>query len=163
IFVNLPGLDLHGPQALPQTQQLMQALQTDVYRYEGSINKLSVDEKGLTLVAALGLPPLTHEDDAIRGVQAAAAMQESLQDLGLCSGIGVTTGRVYCGEVGSPRRREYSLLGDVVNLAARLMVAASENILCDAATQRAAQARLRFEALPPISVKGKAESIPVYR
>ncbi|MCI0455378.1 MAG: AAA family ATPase [Gemmataceae bacterium] len=162
-FVNLPGLNLIGPDALSQTQQLMLALQEAIYRYEGSINKLSVDEKGITLVAAMGLPPLTHEDDAARGVQAAQAIQESLRDLRRRSGIGVTTGRIYCGEVGSARRREYTIMGDVVNLAARLMMAAPESILCDAATQQAAQAHLHFEALPPLVVKGKTEPIPVYR
>jgi len=67
IFVNLPDLDYTMP--LEQAQAVMQALQTAVYRYEGSINKLSVDDKGVTLVAAMGLPPLAHEDDAARGVR----------------------------------------------------------------------------------------------
>ena len=52
---------------MEQTHAVVRALQATLYRYEGSFNKLSVDEKGLTLVAALGLPPLAHEDDARRG------------------------------------------------------------------------------------------------
>ena len=124
----------------------MQALQTALYRYEGSINKLNVDDKGVTLVAALGLPPLTHEDDAARGVQAALAMQAKLRELGLRCSIGITSGRAFCGEVGNAPRREYTMIGEVVNLAARLMQAAPDDILCDAATYQAAQARLDFDA-----------------
>ena len=41
-------------------------LQAELYRFEGSVNKLNVDEKGASLLAALGLPPLAHEDDARR-------------------------------------------------------------------------------------------------
>jgi len=124
IFLNLPSLTYTTP--LEQAQNVMRALQTALYHYEGSVNKISVDDKGASLVAALGLPPLKHEDDAARGVQAALAMGEALQKMGLRGPIGVTTGRVFCGSVGNARRREYTMMGDAVNLAARLMQAADK-------------------------------------
>src|SRR5206468_11615651 len=73
------------------------------------------------------------------------------------------TGRAFCGAVGGDVHREYDVIGEVMNLAARLMQAADEAILCDAATHRAAQAHLRFQALPTILVKGKADPVAVYR
>ena len=161
IFINLPDLNYATP--IEQAQTVMQALQTALYRYEGSINKLSVDDKGITLVAALGLPPLAHEDDAVRGVQAALAMQAKLLELGERAAIGITTGRVFCGSVGSEQRREYTLVGHVVNLAARLMQAAPDDILCDETTYQIAHNRLTFEQLPAIKVKGKVDPVPVYR
>ncbi|MCB0163808.1 MAG: adenylate/guanylate cyclase domain-containing protein, partial [Anaerolineae bacterium] len=117
LFVNLP--DLNYAIDLAQAQQIIRALQDDLYRYEGSLNKLSVDDKGVTLVAALGLPPFAHEDDADRGIQVALAMQRTLSHQGLRGGIGVTTGRAFCGSVGNEWRREYTMIGDVVNLSAR--------------------------------------------
>ena len=163
IFLNLP--DLSHVMPLEQAQAVMRALQSSLYHYEGSFNKLSVDEKGITLVAALGLPALAHEDDAARAVQVALAMQAELRQMNLRSAFGITTGRAFCGSVGSDRRREYTMLGDMVNLAARLMQAAPDTILVDAATYQAArsQAALAFESLPSIRVKGKAEPVAVYR
>lgn len=163
LFVNLPALAEPENLALERVQQIMQALQAAVYRYEGSINKLSVDEKGLTLVAALGLPPLTHEDDAFRAVQAARELQTRLLELSCPSAVGIATGRAYCGEVGSEHRREYTLIGEVVNLAARLMQQAPGTILCDAATYRAARSRFRFDELAPLILKGKTEPVAIYR
>jgi predicted ATPase/class 3 adenylate cyclase len=185
LFVSLPRLDEAAPDALDRAQMVMRALQTALYRYEGSVNKISVDDKGVTLIAALGLPPLAHEDDAVRGVQAGLAMAATLREFGLRSAIGVTTGRAFCGEIGSVRRREYTMIGDVVNLAARLMQTAAEtandqrpatsdsnlsslvvgrsSILCDEATFQAAQSRIAFVPLPPVAVKGKTEHIPIYR
>lgn len=169
LFVSLPSLDEATPAALDRAQGIVRALQTALYRYEGSVNKINVDDKGVTLVAALGLPPLAHEDDALRGVQAALAMHTTLREFGLECAIGVTSGRAFCGEVGSPQRREYTMIGDVVNLAARLMQAAgtladgAPAILCDEATYQAAQARVAFEPLPPVSVKGKAEPVALFR
>jgi class 3 adenylate cyclase/tetratricopeptide (TPR) repeat protein len=161
VFANLPDLDHRA--RLKEAQEVMLALQGALYRYEGSINKLSVDEKGTTLVAALGLPPLAHEDDPARGVQAALAMREAMAALGRRAAIGVTTGRAFCGTVGSPIRREYTMLGAVVNLAARLMQQAGDGVLCDAATAEAARSALAFEALAPALVKGRADPVPVYR
>ena len=161
VFANLPDLDHRA--GLDEADEVMRALQSALYRYEGSINKLSVDEKGTSLVAALGLPPLTHEDDPARGVQAALAMREALAGLGRRVAIGVTTGRAFCGTVGSRWRREYTMLGAVVNLAARLMQEAGDGVLCDAATAEAARSALAFEALGPVRVKGRADPVPVYR
>lgn len=186
IFANLPDLTYKMP--LEQAQQLMRSLQAAVYRYEGSLNKLSVDEKGVTLVAAMGLPPLAHEDDADRAVKAALAIRKLLAQQSHRCAIGVTTGRAFCGSVGHPKRREYTMIGDVVNLSARLMQAAlwqkTENdILCDEVTYRATRAAgalelmlgvdldgsgsvgdvIDFEELGPISVKGKSRPVLAYR
>ena len=161
LFVNLPGITHQTP--IEDVQRMMRDLQSTLYKYEGSVNKLSVDDKGITFVAVLGLPPLAHEDDPLRGLQAAQGLRTYLKKLGLNTAIGVTTGRAYCGSVGSPRRCEYTIMGDVVNMAARLMQAAPDSILCDQATYDAVSNAIKFETLAPIKVKGKAEPVQVYR
>ena len=170
LFITVSGLDYAAPDAPEHIQAMMLSLQEKLYAYEGSVRQFIVDDKGAVLIAALGLPPLSHEDDAARGVQAAAAMHAALRQLGLRGAVGVTTGQAFCGEVGSVHRREYALVGGAVILAARLMQAASQKgldeaspILCDAATYHAAQGQLQFEALPAIQVKGKADLVAVYR
>lgn len=170
LFVCVEEVNYQAPDVLEQLQTIMQTLQIALYRYEGTVNQFVVDDKGTVFVAALGLPPLTHEDDAIRGGQAALAMYEQLHRLGRISSMGISTGWVFCGARGSARRRDYAMIGDVMNLAARLMQVACDlphgpvpRILCDATTYEAANERLAFEELPAVRVKGKAAPVPVYR
>jgi class 3 adenylate cyclase len=169
LFVNLPSLTPRTP--TEEAQKVMEALQTAIYRYEGSINKLSVDDKGVSLVAAMGLPPLSHEDDPARGLLTAMAIEAALRDLEHVCAIGVATGRVFCGEVGNNLRREYTMIGDTVNLAARLMQAAAVPgpegeipvLLCDFATYQAAQGRFEFDVFKPVAMKGKTGKMGIYR
>ncbi|NJM75093.1 MAG: guanylate cyclase, partial [Acaryochloridaceae cyanobacterium RU_4_10] len=160
IFAHFPDLENIS---LQQAQDAMIALQQSLYHYEGSINKISIDEKGATLVAALGLPPFAHENDAERGVRAAMDMQAALKNLGWNCSIGVTTGNVFCGVVGSSKRREYTVIGKVANLAARLMQVTQNAILCDATTYEAARQRIAFRALPAIALKGMEQPVVVYQ
>lgn len=161
LFVKLP--DLNAVTLLERSQEVMHALQTAIYHYEGSINKLNVDNKGTTLVAAMGLPPMSHEDDAVRAVQAAQAIQAGLRSLGVNCSIGIATGQAFCGAIGTATRREYTMVGDVVNLAARLMEAAQHDIFCDTATYQAAVQRLEFTPLDAMSIKGKTLPVIAYR
>ena len=165
IFINLPDFNAQTP--LLEADRTMKALQIALYRFEGSVNKISVDDKGASLIAVLGLPPLGHPDDAERAVRAALAMQRVLSDAGQHSSIGVTTGLAFCGTIGNARRREYTVMGNVVNLSARLMQAAKApghgGLLCDEATWSASRQRLHFERLPAISVKGRSEPIAIFR
>ena len=161
LFVNFPGLT--PTTSLERAQAVMRELQTILYRYEGTINKLSVDDKGASLVGAFGLPPLSHEDDPERAARAALAIRERLVLMQVRHSIGIATGVAFCGIVGNTTRREYTLIGDVVNFSARLMQAAKGGILCDRATYEAARARLAFEPLPAIHVKGKAGDVSVYQ
>lgn len=176
LFMHLPsfGTSIKHPynRTLPRAQDIMHALQAALYRYEGSINKLNVDDKGITLVAALGLSPLSHEDDPVRGVQAAVEMQMAAWGYGRPSAVGVTTGQLFCGPIGHPLRREYTMVGEAMNLACRLMEAAqaayNQNrqlpaIYCDEATYEAAKGQLVLTALAPIRVKGKARPLPIYQ
>lgn len=174
LFVNLPRFRELSPASLPQAQEVMEVLQKSIYHYEGSVNKLSADEKGVTLVAAMGLPPLAHEDDPLRAVHAAMTICSRLQRMEMDCGIGITTGRVYCGEIGSSQRREYTVMGDVVNMSARLMMASLaqktddderhiQAMLCDEATAEACRKKLAMKTLTPIMVKGKDYPIPIFK
>ena len=85
-------------------------------------------------------------------------------ELGVPASVGVCTGQAFCGVVGNAQRREYTVMGDVVNLSARLMAKAGPGgILCDESTQDAVGERLHFDALAPMQVKGKADPITAYR
>ena len=129
LFGNLKGLTPQTP--LEKVHQIVGLVQEAILNVEGSINKLSVDEKGVSLLAVFGLPPLSHEREADRAISAAIGIESALREHEVTTSIGVTTGRAFCGPVGSDLRREYTVIGDVVNLAARLMQAASGSILVD--------------------------------
>ena len=158
LFINLPDMKIDTSTEV--AQHVMDALQRCLYRYEGSINKLSVDDKGVSLLAALGLPPLAHNDDPVRAVLAAMDMQSKLEELGWQCAIGISSGRVFCGTIGDVHRREYTLMGDNVNLAARLMQASKgKGILCDEVTYLAATDAVEFQSHPALQLKGKANRI----
>ena len=148
---------------LDEVQELTSTVLRVMTRYQGTLARLGMDEHGPVAQFAFGLPPLAHEDDPMRGVQAALEMHATLRARGVRCGIGIATGRAFCGAVGGARRREYATVGDAVNVAARLMYAAGNGILCDPTTAAACGDRLTFEPLPAIEVKGKAAPLAVYR
>jgi len=170
LFINLPDVDQDTE--LMAAQNIARLIQRSVYRYEGSINKINVDDKGITIVAALGLPPFAHEDDPARGVQAALMVRKELTKLNVRSYIGIATGRIFCGSIGNESRREYTTIGNAVNLSARLMGTAGKQeelilkygipILCDRATFDAAKDAVEFVPLPPQQVKGRSEAVEIF-
>ncbi|PCC66862.1 Adenylate and Guanylate cyclase catalytic domain-containing protein [Nannocystis exedens] len=161
LFINFPDLKHQTP--LMEAQEVMIAVQQIVESWEGTIGHLSVDDHGTTVLVAFGLPPLAHEDDPVRAIEAAQQVRELHKRLGWRATCGIASGRAFCGTVGSAERCEYTVLGDVVNLAARLMQAGDgKAVLCDHYTFVATRGQFLFEGLPPISVKGKEGTISIY-
>ncbi len=171
LFLGFQGIDYDADTQHPgdddagaKLDAYVRWVQKVIERYEGSLIQLTIGDKGSYLYAAFGTP-VAHHDDEVRAVTAALALLSPPPDLAFVAGtrIGVTQGQMRTGAYGSTTRRTYGVLGDKTNLAARLMQAAGDGILCDEAVYQAAQARLVFEPLPAIQVKGKTKSIAVYR
>lgn len=89
-----------------------------VYRYDGIVNKIGAAPQGAYMMVLFGAPT-AHEDDPLRAVLAALELQEHFGSFPLR--IGINTGFVFAGDVGTAERREYTVMGDAVNLAYRLM------------------------------------------
>jgi class 3 adenylate cyclase/tetratricopeptide (TPR) repeat protein len=151
---------------LPAVQRYYVAAARIVERFGGRLNRIDAGDKGNVLHLLFGAPE-AHEDDEERGVAAAKAFVEELPratDLPLVHSIGVNTGRVYCGALGAADRHEYTVMGDSVNLAARLMQAAGPGeILFSSGTAAGLRRRLAAVPLPPIRVKGKSGLIELFR
>ena len=162
MFLNLPGMDYDTDGVLDFISTIINSIQNILQVYEGTLNKFLVDDKGSTLVIGFGLPPFSHEDDSVRCAIAGMALLENLRSLGLQPKIGIATGTCYSGVIGSQQRREYTIIGAVVNLAARLMQAAQDGILCDERTFELAKTRIQFESLTPIKLKGIKDAVKVF-
>lgn len=164
LFAGVTGIEHAAPAALDQTQALTEVFQKCVQRYDGMAKDIGVDDKGTVLMAVFGLPPRSHEDDPLRAALAALDLRSGIRRLGLGCTVAVTTGRLFCGPVGNGTRREYTVYGDEVNLAARLMeAAAADAILCDEETRSAVEAQITVDQLPVFTLKGKAEPVGVCR
>lgn len=160
VLASLPPVE-SSEESQQQADKSIERFQEIVDRCEGTI-KVDVDSKGILLLAAFGLPPKAHENDAERAAYCAQQLCSALGDYA-ASGIGVTTGRAICGAFGSEARRDYMLRGDVINRAARLMQAAECGaVLCDEATRQAARRQMAFEPRGEITVKGFADSIETF-
>jgi class 3 adenylate cyclase/tetratricopeptide (TPR) repeat protein len=164
LFLNVAGVKLESNGSLVDLESVVNAFDTPVSHFGGTFKDIRVDDKGMTLIAVFGAPPNAHEDDPVRAVRTATRIAESLDGLGFRYGIGIATGRTFCGAIGNSRRRDYDINGDPVPLAARLMVAAElEGVLCDEATFEAARERIAFDALPTFRLKGVEQGVHVFR
>ncbi|MBV8969601.1 MAG: adenylate/guanylate cyclase domain-containing protein, partial [Verrucomicrobia bacterium] len=148
---------------LETLQSLTTSLQKTIYRFEGSLKQWNFDEKGMSLVAVFGLPPFSHEDDPWRAVEAARDIRRIWGHRDFALNLGIASGRVFSGSIGGEDHREYAVIGSVVNLASRLAGKAENGILCDQPTFHASAARIQFEALPPMRLKGIARPISAFR
>ena len=139
-----------------------------IFHHDGTIDKFMGD-----CIMSFWGAPLPHKDDALRAVKTALEMREALQKLTkkweiegklpIAMGTGINTGEVVVGNIGSPERMEYTVIGDNVNLAQRLESnAAKGQILISEATYKEIKNNVVANALPPIKVKGKSKPITVY-
>lgn len=160
LFIHLPGFHLNA--GLDLMHQAVEIIQNTMLLLEGTINKISLDDKGIAVIAAMGLPSMAHEDDPARALQASMTIRTHLENRGVFPSIGISTGVVYCGTIGSAVRREYTMIGDVMNRAARLMQAAEGGILCDGTTARSAAGQVQTESRGELVLKGFPEPVAVY-
>ena len=164
LFLGIGGLVYDSHAGHVALQRAMLSIQQTIYHYEGSLNKLLVDDKGTISLITFGAPPFAHADDSLRAVRCALDLQALADQLGLRFAIGVTTGHVFAGPVGSNVRREYTVMGDVVNLATRLMqLAGRGGIICDHPTYLSTRAELSWVILPPQTVKGRVAAVRCYQ
>lgn len=164
LFISCSGVDVSRDEGANTAQELMVSVQRICYANEGTLNKFLIDDKGMLFLLAYGLPPLVHTDDATRAVLSCFDIVQAFEKLGLIARCGVSTGRAYCGVCGSAERMEYTVLGDAVNLAARLMANAPANgILIDESTKMRCTLEISVEDLKPIKVKGKAQAVKIFK
>lgn len=149
-------------------QRYIRVLVNEVYKYEGIVDKLTGDG----LMALYGAP-IAHENNAERAVRSALDMQaavnalsqETRQQLGveLRMRIGLHSGEVIVGGVGSNLLMDYTAIGDTVNLARRMEEAAQPgSILVSEAVQRQTRALINFEAQPAQALKGYGQPIAAF-
>ncbi len=164
LFIGLGGLDPDASDLLPRLHPAYETMQEILLRLDGRIYQFLMDDKGLTLVAAFGLPLAAHENDAARATRAALEIATALGPLGIESTMGLTTGTLFTGVYGTPERRQYALAGPAMVRAARLMQAAGGGIRCDRLTSERAggDPLLHFEPLPPLALKGLSQAVEAF-
>jgi class 3 adenylate cyclase/tetratricopeptide (TPR) repeat protein len=168
VFCDLVGSTAMGETLDPEqlrlvTQRYFDAMRAPIERHGGTVEKFIGD----AVMAVFGVPQV-HEDDALRAVRAAAAMREVLAALNteldrdhgvrLACRIGVNTGGVVSG-VG-----DAMIVGDAVNIAARLEQAASPGeILLGEDTYRLVRDAVTAEPVDALDLKGKSDPVPAHR
>ncbi|WP_141607767.1 MULTISPECIES: adenylate/guanylate cyclase domain-containing protein [unclassified Myxococcus] len=177
---NFTGLaeSLPPEQVVGVLNQVLGRMSDAVLTCGGTLDKFLGDG----LMAVFGAP-VARPDDALRALQSAKMMMDALTDLRIEAeaewaaggregqplvlelGIGINSGVVVAGNIGSTVRAEYTCIGDAVNVAARLCALAGPGeILVGERTRELVDANATaFEDLPPVRLKGKQQPVPLFR
>lgn len=162
LFMRFGGIDYDDdPDAPRKLDTFIRGVEKILARYEGSLLQLTIGDKGSYLYASMGAP-IAHEDNVDRNLRVAWELQTLPDQLPFIEPlqIGITYGRMYAGAYGGQARRTYGVLGDAVNLSARLMQAAKPGqILVSESAFSKASDIFSWETLPAIQVKGKSEPV----
>lgn len=148
--------------------RIFQPITNIIYKYGGSINKFLGD--GLMIVFGT---PYSHENDPERAIRTSMEIMESIERNGeieidnkkmkLKASIGINTGLCISGEIGSPLRKEFTVIGDTVNLASRLQVNAPPGeIMIGERTYQKIKANFKFAYPHKLKIKGKKDLITAY-
>jgi len=139
-----------------------------IFKYEGTLDKFMGDG-----IMAIWGAPVVHPDDPIRSVYCALEMGTVLGDFNrarlerdqapLAIGIGIHTGPLVAGYIGSSKALSYTVIGDVANTSARLCsVALPGQIVVSETTHERLAGRFETEELPPAKVKGKEKPLRLF-
>ncbi len=140
-----------------------------IFKYGGHVDKFIGDE----IMAVFGALA-QYEDHAARALTAAVALQDEIKAANIKLegsgknpvkiGIGLNSGEVIAGNIGSQKRMEYTVIGDTVNLASRVtrLAGPDEVIISDFVYRKVADIAI-VEELDPVTVKGKSAPIQTYR
>jgi class 3 adenylate cyclase/tetratricopeptide (TPR) repeat protein len=165
VFADLSGYTAVAERMDPEAVKslvgtCMRRLADEIVAVGGTIDKFIGDN----VMAVFGAP-VAHEDDAERAVRAALAMQAAMPQLntdlgaGFALRVGVNTGEVMAGAVGE----SYTVIGDPVNVAARLQAAGRPGtVTVGARTWLATRDVIEYSPLEPLTLKGKAEPVPAW-
>jgi class 3 adenylate cyclase len=143
----------------------MTALTEVAYAHGGTVDKFVGD----LIMVLFGAPEGTHED-TVSAVKCALAMQTRRREMNVTArhpleiGIGLSTGTVVAGCMGSDKRLSYTVLGHHVNLASRLCsIAQAGEVIADPATVEALEGCITTQPLPPMQLKGFSEPVQPHR
>jgi adenylate cyclase len=162
--------DGRPPQEIVNTLNEYFEVMVDIlFKYSGTLDKFVGDE----IIGLFGAP-IAIDDAPFKAVSCALAMLQGLEEFNrtraaesqaaIRIGVGINTGNVITGSIGSTRALQYTAIGDAMNVASRLVnVASSGEIIVSENTYRHIIGRVEATALPPVKVKGKAEELKVYR
>jgi class 3 adenylate cyclase/tetratricopeptide (TPR) repeat protein len=190
IFMNFTGFEtllatlneIHTTKITNLFSDYFNHLHEAITRHGGVVTRIDPYSRGSKMLILFGAP-VAHEDDPLRAASAALDMMREVATINsewqpvftplmpagwdgplIQQRIGITQGLTYAGQVGSSTRREYTVMGDDVNLAARLMSAAQPGqILISQRVFNEVVDHLAATALAPIMVKGKSQPIPIYQ
>ena len=162
--------DGRPPQEIVNTLNEYFEVMVDIlFQFTGTLDKFVGDE----IIGLFGAP-ISIEDAPFKAVSCGIAMLQALEEFNrtrgseglppIRIGIGVNTGSVITGSIGSTRALQYTAIGDAMNVASRLVnVAGSGEIIISEDTYKYVANRIEAVALPPVKVKGKAEELKVFR
>ena len=169
LFADLSGYTAVAERLDPEAvksfvDRALRRLGQEVVRYGGTVDKYIGDN----VMAVFGAP-VAHEDDPERAVRAGLAMQAAMEeinnDIEAATGssfslrVGINSGEVLAGQVGDG----YTVIGDVVNVAARLQSAARPgSVTVGETTHRLTRGPIEYDELEPLTLKGKSEPVAAW-
>jgi adenylate cyclase len=174
LFADIRGFtamseNMRAAEVLQLLNEYFEVMVDIAFRHEGTVDKFVGD-----MVMVVWGAPVVHEDDPVRAVRAALDMQSALIDFNKVGsmmgqprvdiGIGINTGELVAGYIGSTRTMSYSVIGDTVNTASRLCSAAKPGeILVSENTYHKLGGQFMAAGLAPVNAKGKSKPLKVFR
>ncbi len=173
LFADLEGFtalaeELPAADVIRMLNRVFERMTEVIFSLEGTLDKF----RGDGLMAFFGAP-LTMDNHAERAVEAALQMQAALQELNpqnpegrvLRMRIGINSGSVVVGDIGSPQRKDYTAIGDVVNTASRLEsdVARAGEVIIGESTWTRVEPDFDCEPLGEVQLKGKEKRVQPFR
>jgi adenylate cyclase len=173
LFSDIRGFTSMSESAAPQDivrmlNEYFELMVDVIFKYEGTLDKFVGDE----IIALFGAP-VAMENAEVKAVQCAVDMMQVLSEFNrtrvaegqdeIKIGIGINTGMVVTGAIGSSRALQYTAIGDAMNTTARLCsIAQSGQIILSEATFKKVQGQIAAVPLPAVRLKGKADDQRIY-
>lgn len=173
LFADIRGFtsiseNIQASEVLQLLNEYYETIVDIVFQYEGTVDKFIGD----AMMVIWGAP-VSHADDPYRAVKTALAIRKAMLRFNTARmldgkrpievGIGINTGTLVAGYIGSTRTMSYSVIGDTVNTASRLCAAAKPNqILITENTARYLPDQIKMKSLDPILAKGKFYPVEIF-